>query len=67
MTKMRSSLDRFKLYFEKLPSDDEVERRVREYRRKKRAKEKEQHRKIMAALTIPIMKQVVAQLRRVKR
>ena len=64
---MRSALDRFKLWYEKLPSDEAAEAAARRYRQRKRAKEKEDHQKFIRQFTLPIMKAVVAQLRRVKR
>lgn len=69
MTKMRSALDRFRLWFEYLPSDEPILEMVRQRRRKKTLEDKQKARDLTHfALTLPaIRRKVVAQLRRVKR
>lgn len=69
MTKMRSHLEKFRLWFEYLPSDEPILEMVRQRRRKNTLDAKQQARDFTHfALTLPaIHRKLVAQLRRVKR
>lgn len=69
MTKTRSALDRFKLYYEYLPSDEAVFELVRQFRAKKRKKDKADLRAFQhwMASSPKVLEKVVAHLRRVKR
>ena len=69
MRKTRSALDRFRLFYEYLPSDDQVFETVRRYRAEQRKKQKQEVEKIRDwLLSSPaVWRKVVANLRRVKR
>lgn len=69
MTKTRSALDKFKLFYEYLPSDDRVFEIVRQYRADQRKKQKAETKALLhwVASSPAIWKKVVANLRRVKR
>ena len=64
-----TQLDKFKLYYEYLPSDEAVFALVREYRRKQRAKDRADAKAFQTwiAGSPRVLMKVVAHLRRVKR
>lgn len=70
MTKMRNSaLEKFRLWFEYLPSDEPILEMVRQRRRRQTLEDKQRVRDLATtALTLPgIRRLLVAKLRRVKR
>ena len=66
---MKTTLDKFKLRYEYLPSDEQVFEGIRRYRARQRKKQKAEAAKIVdwLASSPAFWKKFVAQLRRVKR